>query len=75
MKSLKRTLRQHFSFQTIPNFDTRIVGRRGFGQSLKVAIKTCLVTLVAVSNIGYIPLFLGDLGNAQATLLEDLHVL
>ena len=74
MKSLKKILGQHLSFQTIPKFDIRIIGH-GFGQSLRVALKTCLVTLVAASNIGYIPLFLGDLGNAQTTLLEGLHVL
>lgn len=37
--------------------------------------ETWLATPIAVSNREYVPLLLGHLGNAQATLLKDLHVL
>ena len=42
---------------------------------LMVAPKTCLATSIAALIGGYVPLLLGHLGNAQASLLEYLHVL
>ena len=42
---------------------------------LRLAPETRLATSIAASIREYVPLLLGHLGNAQATLLEDLHVL
>ena len=61
-------------------FPDKTQGRNFHGLQLRekflgLAPETCLATSIAASSRKYVPLLFGHLGNAQATLLEDLHVL
>ena len=44
-------------------------------QSKGTTLYSAIATMIATSTSGYVPLILGHLGNAQATLLENLHAL
>ena len=71
MKSLWRVQGQHHSFQIIPKVQN--LWAAVLANVLMVPLETCLATSIPAAKGGYIPLLLGHLGNAQASLLEYLH--
>lgn len=75
IKSLQESSGQHCFHQTIRNVGNQDYGPHFCRKVSRLLPETWLATSIAVSNGEYIPLLLGHLGNAQATLLKDLHVL